>query len=157
MKLRNGRQLLWGILALLWLLVIWGNSLQTAAESSQKSLGFLEFLTPLLAKLGIPEELHHTLVRKLAHLAEYGILGILWAEALLPVRTTAGKTKWACLGAAALICLAAAAVDETIQRFVPGRSGELRDVEIDFAGAVIGILFVKGLQHLIGRNKKREE
>lgn len=33
-------------------------------------------------------------------------------------------------------------VDETIQLFVPGRSGEVRDMWIDFAGVALGTLIV---------------
>ena len=37
---------------------------------------------------------------------------------------------------AALLC---ALADETIQLFVPGRSGQVKDIWIDFAGAVLAI------------------
>ena len=46
------------------------------------------------------------------------------------------------------LCLLTALTDETIQLFVPGRSGELRDVWIDFAGGVLGC-GVAGMVHAV--------
>lgn len=150
---RNTKTVLRAVPGTLWLLVIWGNSLQTAAESSQRSLGVLAFLMPLISLLGISEDLMHTLVRKLAHMAEFGILGMLWVAALLPKTGKCFKRVCGC----GLICLGAAAVDETIQLFVPGRSGELLDVSIDFAGSVLGIAFVILLMRIFrGKNKRKE-
>ena len=153
MKNANDRRLLWAALALLWLAVIWSNSLQTAAESSERSLGILEFLTPLLTGMGIPEELQHTLIRKLAHMAEYGVLGLLWSQVWLP----AEEMRWSGLLTAGLLCLTAAGMDETFQRVIPGRSGELRDVVIDFAGSAAGIGITMILQRLTRQNKRKEE
>lgn len=146
---RNKVTVLWAILGVLWLLFIWGNSLQTAVESSERSLGFLAFLTPLLSALGIAEDLMHTVVRKLAHMAEFGILGMLWTAAVLPNRKKRAKGFCVCL----LICLGAAAVDETIQLFVPGRSGEVLDVCIDLAGSALGIAFAAMLTYWCGRKQ----
>ncbi len=146
---RNKVAVLWVILGTLWLLFIWGNSLQTAVESSERSLGILAFLKPLLSSLGISEDLMHTLVRKLAHMAEFGVLGMLWSAAVLPNRKKLAKGFCICL----LICLGAAAVDETIQLFVPGRSGEVLDVCIDLAGSTLGIAFAAMLTHWCGRKQ----
>lgn len=128
------------VVALAWLVFIWSNSLQTAAESSQVSRGVLSWVVPFLTHSGIPEWLWHTLIRKLAHMTEFAAAGILWFVALWPQ-----KKKTPCVyrkrgGAALLVCAAAAVLDESIQRFVPGRSGELRDVCLDILGAMLGIL-----------------
>ena len=50
---------------------------------------------------------------------------------------------------AAAICLIYAASDEFHQYFVPGRSCELRDMCIDFSGAVTGILLLLLIIRLI--------
>ena len=68
------------------------------------------------------------LLRKLAHAAEYAVLG-----ALL-VRAT-GKPGWAF----ALGTLYAVS-DEVHQSFVPGRAGSPLDVALDTAGVAIGIV-----------------
>lgn len=140
MKSGQRRNSVWLAAALLWLLFIWGNSLQTAEESSRLSLGVLEWLMPLLAQTGLPEETWHTLIRKLAHMAEFAVAGILWSVVLPPRREHTPPVRWTRRGVVLAICLAAAVIDETIQRFVPGRSGEVRDVCIDLLGAALGIL-----------------
>ena len=58
---------------------------------------------------------------------------------------------------AVLISACYAATDEFHQLFVPGRSGEVRDVLVDTAGAVIGILFLSLLRFIIIRKKKKQE
>jgi VanZ family protein len=70
-----------------------------------------------------------TILRKAAHMAEYGLLWFLWYRALevespLP---------------AALITIAYAATDEFHQSFVEGRHGTPVDVLIDAAGIAIAI------------------
>jgi VanZ family protein len=67
-----------------------------------------------------------TVVRKLAHMVEFGLLWLLWWRALGYRRAAAG---WA-----AAIALAYAATDELHQSFVDGRVGSALDWGIDAAG-----------------------
>ena len=67
-------------------------------------------------------------LRKLAHAAEYAILGALLLRAL-------GR-EWPAFA----VGLAYAASDELHQHFVAGRVGALRDVAIDAVGLALGIL-----------------
>lgn len=129
---------LWVVAAVFWTLFIWSNSLQTAAESSQQSSGILEVLLPLLSWTGLPAGVWHTVIRKLAHMTEFALLGMLWTRGLHPghsERSDIGRRRWAVL----VICMLTALVDETIQLFVPGRSGEILDVWIDLSGALAGV------------------
>ena len=129
MTLRSRRaRWFWTVLALLVTAFIWGNSLQTADQSSGHSLTVLAWVRPLLERTGLDPALFHTLVRKLAHMSEFAALAFCWALSL-------GRGPWA-LGLAGLT----AAADETIQRFVPGRAGMVQDVFIDLAGAALGLL-----------------
>lgn len=97
----------WG-LVLLWAVVIF-------AFSSVPSLG---------TGLGTWD----LVLRKLAHLAEYAVLGLLLVRASR-------------LSGVALVLAAAYAVtDEIHQTFVEGRHGAVRDVAIDAIGALVGIL-----------------
>ncbi len=67
-------------------------------------------------------------LRKLAHMTEFGLLWVLWMSALQrPV-------------AAAGIALAYAATDELHQTFVPGRHGTPWDWAIDAAGVGLAVL-----------------
>lgn len=68
------------------------------------------------------------------HLAEYGVLAVLWVRALLPGPLTARGTAWLALSAT----LATALVDESIQSLVPTRSFALRDLVMDALGGVLG-------------------
>ena len=67
------------------------------------------------------------LLRKLAHLVEFAILGALLARAV--------PELWALLGG-----IAYAALDELHQHLVAGRTGALQDVAIDAVGVLVGIL-----------------
>jgi VanZ family protein len=70
-----------------------------------------------------------TILRKAAHMAEYGLLWFLWHRAL------ERPTPWP----AALITLAYAVSDEFHQASVEGRHGTPIDVLIDAAGVAIAI------------------
>lgn len=85
-----------------------------------------------------------TVVRKAAHMTEYGMLAIsvmfamgVGKSSLLYKRRWSSKKlvlySW-------LLTAVYAATDEFHQLFVPGRSGEGRDVLIDAAGALAGCL-----------------
>lgn len=47
-----------------------------------------------------------------------------------------------------------ASMDEMIQLFVDGRSGQISDVALDSIGALTGILLILGLRFLWCRRKK---
>lgn len=118
-----------------WALVIFILSNQPAAVSSGQSgviVGHLQQAIP-----GVSTTLLTFLVRKSAHIIAYFILGVLMYRALRvsirrwPARTVAGL--------ALLSCSLYAVTDEIHQLFVPGRSGELRDVMIDSIAALVGV------------------
>ena len=146
-----GKRRLWTLAAGVWTLVIWGHSLLPAAQSSAESSLVMEIMTPLLALTGLAPDLRHTLVRKLAHMAEFALLGALWTAALPPGGAGGCSPEhsraWRVLPACVLTALA----DETIQLFVPGRSSQVTDVWIDAMGAAIGL----GAALLFGRKKRR--
>ena len=74
------------------------------------------------------------LVRKAAHFSEYMLLGFFMG--LLWVRRDGRSRFFLPEG----LCLAAAAIDESIQLFSAGRSAQLRDVGVDLSGATVGLL-----------------
>ncbi len=109
---------------------IWGNSLLSRDESAAISLRF----TLWLQSIGLPVTDHF--VRKLAHFCEFGLLGceltlLFWLKYGLRLREL-------CLSA--LAAFLAAAIDETIQIFA-SRGAQIKDVLLDFTGALTGILF----------------
>lgn len=130
-------------------LFIWHNSLMPAAQSAAQSSGVLEALNALMEGLGLSAAMDHGLLRKLAHMSEFALLGALWGAALV---TGPGAGKgWRWVHSACGLCLLTAMVDETIQAFVPGRSSQVSDVWIDFGGACLGVLAIFVLSRLLGR------
>ena len=56
--------------------------MRTATQSAQQSESVLTWMTPFLSVLNLQTEGFHTVLRKLAHFSEYGLLGVLWATEL---------------------------------------------------------------------------
>lgn len=73
------------------------------------------------------------ILRKCAHVLEYAVLCLLLWNAIRQKIITSRTA----LALAAMISLIYALSDEFHQRFVPGRSGALRDVGFDSAGIII--------------------
>lgn len=134
-----------GILALVWMCVIFAFSAQTKEESSAVSEGFSYRIvnsTGLLLHLHIDEEQIREIanaiegfVRKGAHMTEYAILTILlyiWLG-----RWQMSKVRMSCM--AIIIAALYACSDEIHQLFVAGRAGRVSDVLVDSAGAIVGL------------------
>lgn len=145
------------ILTIIWIAIIFSFSLQPGDTSSQISSGFgkwlLDVFVPgLVGKLeSMPTELlerMHFLLRKCAHFSEYFVLGILMRQSILQ---TGIRHK---LIVAFVGCVMVASIDETIQRFVSGRSGQIADVILDSVGALCGICFVVLMGKMIRRMKQ---
>ena len=146
------------IIMIIWVAVIFAFSLQPAKDSSRLSLGVGYFLTKLLPGeisetiLSLrPLQLSflHTLLRKAGHFTEYFILGMLSINAFLRIEFS--YKKWLGLW----LCILVAAMDETIQLFVSGRSGQITDVLLDSVGALCGILIVLLIRKLIGSGRNK--
>ena len=122
------------------LIFIWGNSLLPGEVSG----AFSDWVKSILAQLfaGAPGgPSGGGLLRKIAHFTEFAALGmcLAWLHGMLQK----GKVRpffWGVL---------AAAVDETIQRFVPDRGPSIRDVYIDSAGVLTGIILLWAGYHFV--------
>ena len=115
------------------LIFIWGNSLLPGEVSGALSDWVKGILESLFAQ-GPDDGAPGGLLRKLAHFTEFTGLGMLlcWGFGM------AGKGwKPAFLWGAAAAC-----TDETIQMFVPDRGPGIRDVCIDSAGVLTGIVLI---------------
>lgn len=115
------------------LIFIWGNSLLPGEVSG----AFSDWVKEILARLfsGASEAPSGDgLLRKIAHFTEFTCLGMClgWLFGMLE------KGKLLPFGCGVL----AAAVDETIQRFVPDRGPSIRDVCIDSAGVLTGMVLL---------------
>ena len=113
-------------------LAVWGHSAMPAATSSQESSWVMELVRPLLELFVGKGNVTEHLVRKLAHFAEYSVLGaelFLWTRFNLTDRSAVRR-----FGIILLAGLVVAFVDEGIQLFAPGRSAQLSDVALDSIG-----------------------
>lgn len=75
------------------------------------------------------------------HFTEYAALTLMFAWAVGPLARGAG---WAWAGYAAVLV---GALDEWLQWFVPGRTGEFRDVAMNAVAAGCGLLLAAALDH----------
>ena len=128
------------------LVFIWGNSLLPGEVSGAVSDCVRQILEELVPG-GAKEELGGGRLRKLAHFTEFTALGLLlgWLFGMLKK-----KQAWP------MLCgISAACMDETIQRFVPGRGPSIKDVCIDSCGVLTGlILLYLGHTYLKRKHKK---
>lgn len=171
----NVRRKIFFVLMILWMVLIFSFSTRPAEVSSEdsRSVGVLigEIFIPGFEgwsdeeQNAFAEKVDHP-VRKTAHAAEYAVLGLLTAGAYIGgesaeafkvnykktviVRDSREKMSisrgivipW-------VITTAYAGTDELHQLFVPGRSGQVSDVLLDSAGALIGLAVLGGMRFLM--------
>lgn len=137
---------------ILWMLVIFYLSSQSADQSNQLSMGvtvrIYEAVNILLPELEV--DVFNHMVRKYAHFFAYMILGILSVNALY---LNGIKDRKAILYSF-IISFLYAISDEIHQIFVPGRAGQVMDVLIDSSGGIIGIAIYASVYSLtIGKRR----
>ncbi len=139
MSRRNIQIIILSILIVVTLGFIWGNSMLPAEDSSEISGSLLEFIEGILERIfpwySPSAETGDTLIRKLAHFAEFMLLGI---ELTILVYRLLKRS----LVLPPFCGLLVAVYDETLQLFSDGRSSQVSDVWIDFGGVLVGFLFV---------------
>jgi VanZ family protein len=134
--------------ALAWTAVVLGASSDqfSASNTGTFIITALHFVLPSAAPSTI--ELLHLLIRKSAHLFEYGILGLLYLRAQ---RSGDGRVRMTSLWISLAICLVVASLDEIHQSFVPSRTGTWHDVVLDVVGAVMFQVIAVGVMRDPGR------
>ena len=118
--------------AMSWLpVVLWGTVIFLLSTSTFSALNtskiidpIIRWLLPSLSAVGVG--VLHGLVRKSAHFFEYGVL--FW----LLVRGPMAGRPYLALG----VCVVYAALDESHQILVPGRTPSIYDVALDSTGAL---------------------
>ena len=141
----------WILYIVLCLIVffIWDNSLQNGGTSDGFSLIFAKWIAPIANKLGFYGNIWalNRIIRKLAHLTEFTILGGVLYVVLRRYIEYGTVVKTIGVG------IVTASLDEFIQLFSLGRSSQLSDVLIDTVGIIIGISVVK-LTYYISHDKR---
>ena len=139
---------------------IFYNSSQVAEVSGEISGKVTALSNEALSYLPVDITLSEAIVRKLAHVAEFALLGLLFTFCLrVYTRRLIAFSAWPLLfGLFIAVC------DEFLQKFIPGRSGQIRDIFIDFIGvcggtaaAIFIVLFVQFFFWLFfGRHNKKQ-
>jgi VanZ family protein len=107
-------------------------------------MGVIFFLSAQPALPHHPDTLLDLILKKAAHMIEYGLLAFLLWRALSRGRDI---LSWSALVTTAfLVSVLYAASDEYHQSFVAGRNGTLLDVGIDAIGALVALLVVGRLR-----------
>ena len=157
MQKTKRKRWLFGVLSLAVMALIFAFSMENGAQSSDTSGRVVRVLLALLypgydalpaAEQETLFSLGQTVVRKGAHFSIYACLGF----CLMMFWKTFAVRSRALL--AFLCTVGYACTDEVHQLFVDNRSGSFKDVLLDSAGAVAGILLARGVLHVY--NKKRE-
>lgn len=151
-------------LLVLWCVLIFALSAEPANKSSNTSgeltRAVFSVFYPNFNEMGVEAQNAiiseaSFIIRKTAHLSLYLILGVLSF-----LNIAAYNIPFALKPVLSLVFSSAYSIsDEIHQRFVPGRSCELRDVLIDISGAIIGIALVSIIFSIKkgGRNMRKKE
>jgi VanZ family protein len=121
----------------------------SAAHTSRYIEPFLRWLFPHISDQAL--DFLHLCVRKMAHLFEYGVLGVLLWRAIPEHKTNPEITDWWRIGTALLVATLYGATDEFHQTFVPSRGASVHDVVIDACGAAVAL----GIVSLANRQRAR--
>lgn len=123
-------------LVIIWMIIIFLLSAQTASDSEMISTGITDLVYQLLNSVfpNLNIDTLHLVIRKLAHFTMYLVLGVLLLNAL----NYNNQKQSYNLVLALIISLLYAISDEIHQMFVSGRAGQIYDVLIDFLGSLIG-------------------
>lgn len=120
---------------LLWMFLIFLMSSFDATESTNQSNFIVNIITNIFKIENI--ELLSFIIRKLAHLTEYLILGLLVANMF--TKNNINNLYLISI----ILCIIYATSDEIHQLFVPGRACQLRDILIDSIGSITGVYLYK--------------
>lgn len=144
----------WSSLWLLYVAVVFGNSLVPAVQSSEQSAFVLGKVLEVMGAVGM----NHTgitehIIRKTAHFTEYAVMGLLLYQVLSQYRLPKTE-RWLLHG---LLGFLVPFVDETIQLFVAGRSGQISDMWLDCFGVLCGTAVWMGILWLLKKRRQRRE
>lgn len=139
-------------LVILWMILIFSLSHQSAVESNKISKGITEVFVDGIEKVTLNSNFNissfNHIIRKNAHFFLYLVLGMLVMNA---IKISNQYIKRHML-LTVLICILYAILDELHQLFVPGRGAQIMDVFIDSVGASIGVL-IYYVSYKMSKNK----
>lgn len=104
-------------------------------------MGFIFLLSAIPNLKSELPSLFDLILRKIAHIIEFGILAVLMARAVFPYGQEHKMPVWESVLTVIILTVLYAATDEFHQVFVTGRQGSLWDVGIDSLGVILGTYF----------------
>jgi VanZ family protein len=142
------------VAVLLWLGLIFNFSSQAADNSAALSTGLTRIIVGVLEKVAPAahfdlNQVEH-LLRKNAHFFVYLVLGIL----VINAKRRSGLKGWKWFFLALGFGVLYAVSDEIHQLYVPGRSGQIRDILIDGAGVLAGSIIYKTVSFVRARRRQ---
>lgn len=145
------KRYIWTAVTVFYILFIFSNSMKPADVSSLASGKTLSMVQEILTVSGVGSQwLTEHIIRKTAHFTEYALLGALLFGCIKAYGFQVERRWFVHITAGYIVPF----VDETIQLFVSGRSGQISDVWLDCAGVVSGTLFAASLLLIWKRTEK---
>lgn len=135
-RLKPSGAIFWWLMAIGWLGMMFYFAGQSGTESSDLSMRITRWLLRHMPQITMDENFAEFLVRKTAH------FGIFVAEGFM-MRVAFHNTLPSAFAGTAIstaLCAAISVLNELYQLTALGRSCSVRDMVIDFAGSVVGIL-----------------
>jgi VanZ family protein len=129
--------------------IVWSAVILWAAGgtfSSPHTSGFLQhFIRALFGHelSDMTAAIINVVIRKLAHVTEYALVGWLWFRAIRADAAERWTLRWSV--SAVVISILVASSDELRQSFYPSRTASVFDVIVDTCGAVLAQLITKRL------------
>lgn len=143
---------IWHILLVLYILFVFSNSLTPAELSSEKSSYVLQLIHKTFDGIGVSAPwLTEHVIRKAAHFGEYTVMGILLFQSMSCLWQM-GERRYMIHEAAAFFI---PFMDETLQLFTEGRSGQLSDVWLDMSGIVFGTVLFLSVKRILTKKRKK--
>ena len=132
---------------LFWMaFIFFASTAEFSASNTSRIIGpLVKWLFPQISEENLA--LAHSITRKLAHFAEYAILGWLAARAFSTSSSRMLRVRWFLISLLLVIIFSLS--DEYHQSFVPSRTGSVYDSLIDLVGGLTALLV-----YLLWRKRK---
>jgi VanZ family protein len=150
---KNKKQVITAVLILLIIATaafIWSNSFASGIDSNKVSDSVMNKIKPVIDPQNkIPEDIFSYFIRKTAHFSEFMLLGFELILTRIIIKKPGIFTMLFC-------ALSVAVTDESIQIFT-GRTDSVKDILLDFTGAVFGMAVIYIIYSAVTYMKKHAD
>lgn len=137
MRRSQGKGVFISLLVVVYIICfIWWQSMQGGMASHAESRYVVEVVMSYARGTIIAPYVNDVIIRRLAHLTEYAILGGALSKFFF-LKSGKSQEKWVLL-----LGFSIAAFDEYIQQFSGGRTSTWHDVGLDTIGCVVGVVII---------------